>query len=173
MLDGGRQGAPTAAPDAWLVTDERAELIREIRELARDIGVEPRVGRFSSGELSVRPRKVVHTSHDTYGYVIEAEGLRICWAPEFWAFPRWAGGADMLFADAAGWDRPIRFAGGVGGHAAALDVAEQARRRGVRRLVFCHIGRPTIRAIEAGLHPPFGEFGRDGAVYHPLRWRRR
>jgi hypothetical protein len=28
--------------------------------------------------------------------------------------------------------------------------------------VFAHIGRPTIRAIDAGHRPPFGEFGRDG-----------
>ena len=28
-----------------------------------------------------------------------------------------------------------------------------------------HIGRPTIRALDAGERPPFGEVGRDGAVY--------
>lgn len=173
MLDGGRRGAPKGPLEAWLVTDERAELIPEIRKVAMDLEAEPRVGPFSAGGLSVRPRKVAHTSHDAFGYLIEAEGLRICWAPEFWEFPRWARGADLLFADAAGWERPIRFAGGVGGHTAALDVAERARRRGVRRLVFCHIGRPTIRAMDQGLRPPFGEFGRDGAVYHPLRWSRR
>jgi hypothetical protein len=26
--------------------------------------------------------------------------------------------------------------------------------------VFAHIGRPTIKAIDAGLQPPFGETGR-------------
>ena len=51
-------------------------------------------------------------------------------------------GADPMFADAAGWARPIRFAKGTGGHAPALEVAEQAARHGVRRLVFAHIGRP-------------------------------
>jgi hypothetical protein len=70
-----------------------------------------------------------------------------------------------MFADAAGWARPIRFAHGAGGHAAAVDVAGQAARHGVRRLVFAHIGRPTIAAIEAGHRPAFGEFGADGAVY--------
>jgi hypothetical protein len=70
-----------------------------------------------------------------------------------------------MFADAAGWARPIRFARGTGGHAAALAVAEQAIRRGVRRLVFAYIGRPTIAAIDAGQAPPFGEFGGDGASY--------
>ena len=32
-----------------------------------------------------------------------------------------------MFADAAGWNRAIRFAGGAGGHMPALQVAEQAR----------------------------------------------
>lgn len=70
-----------------------------------------------------------------------------------------------MFADAAGWNRPIRFAGDVGGHAAALDVAERARRAGVRRLVLAHIGRPTIRALDRGDRLPFGEVGRERARY--------
>ena len=85
------------------------------------------------------------------------------WAPEFFRFPSWAAGADVLFADASGWDRPILFAGGAGGHAAALDVALRAGATGVRRLVFAHIGRPTIRATDAGARAPLGELGRDGA----------
>ena len=172
MLDGGEARAPEGPLDAWLVTDAGAELIREIGAAARERGVKPAVARFDSPGLAIRPRKVAHTSHDTYGYLIEAEGLHIAWAPEFCRFPRWAAGVDLLFADAAGWNRPIRFAGGVGGHAATLDVAAEARRRGARRLVFAHIGRPTIRAMDSGLRPPFGEFGRDGATYHPRRWRR-
>jgi predicted transcriptional regulator len=60
---------------------------------------------------------------------------------------------------------PIRFVGGAGGHASACSVAEEARRRGVRRLVFAHIGRPTIRAIDAGERPPFGQFGHDRQVF--------
>jgi hypothetical protein len=35
----------------------------------------------------------------------------------------------------------------------------------VKRLVFAHIGRPTIKAIDAGERPVFGEFGADGDVY--------
>ena len=35
----------------------------------------------------------------------------------------------------------------------------------VKRLVFTHIGRPTIRAIDAGERPVFGEFAADGDVY--------
>jgi hypothetical protein len=63
---------------------------------------------------------------------------------------------------------PIRLAGSVGGHAAALDVPEEARRRGVARLVFTHIGRPTIRATDAGERLPFGELGVDGAPLPPV-----
>jgi hypothetical protein len=46
-----------------------------------------------------------------------------------------------------------------------LAVARDAREREVKRLVFAHIGRPTIRAIDAGTRPPFGEFGEDGRCY--------
>lgn len=62
-------------------------------------------------------------------------------------------------------DASIRFARGAGGHAAALDVAEAAQRAGIGRLVFAHIGRPTIRAIESGAKPLFGELGVDGDVW--------
>jgi hypothetical protein len=74
-------------------------------------------------------------------------------------------GADLMFAEAAGWARPIRFAKGTGGHAPALAVAEQAARHRVRRLVFAHIGRPAIAALDAGLVPPFGEIGAERARY--------
>lgn len=59
----------------------------------------------------------------------------------------------------------IRFPGGVGGHASVRDTAERARRRPVRRLVFAHIGRPSIRAQEAGERPPYGEWGVEGRTY--------
>lgn len=70
-----------------------------------------------------------------------------------------------MFADAAGWSRPIRFRGGVGGHAAVLDTASAAHDAGVRRLVFAHIGRPTIRAIDSGAFPLYGEIGQEGSDY--------
>jgi len=44
-------------------------------------------------------------------------------------------------------------------------VAEQAVTHRARRLVFAHIGRPTIAALDAGRIAPFGEFGADGAAY--------
>ncbi|HYX79695.1 MAG TPA: hypothetical protein VE976_03700 [Actinomycetota bacterium] len=33
------------------------------------------------------------------------------------------------------------------------------------RLVFAHIGRPTIRAMDRGERAPFGEFASDGQVF--------
>jgi hypothetical protein len=136
---------------------------RPAGETAR--GLVPRAGSYAEAGLDVTPHPVVHTSHPTVGYLIAAAGRKVAWAPEFLEFPGWAAGSDLMFADAAGWARPIRFAHGAGGHAAALTVAEQAIRHGVRRLVFAHIGRPTIAAIDVGQVPPFGEFGADAASY--------
>jgi len=173
VLDGG--GDPGSFPsvvDGWLVTDERSELIREIRELARERGTEPVVERFSARGLTLDPMPVIHTSHPTFGYSIRAEERHIVWAPEFFVFPEWASQSDLMFADAAGWDRAIQFSGSVGGHAAALAVSRVAKERQVGRLVFAHIGRPTIRAMDRGERPPFGCFGYDGARFEPRRWRR-
>lgn len=164
-IDGGPGAEPDGPVAAWLVTDEHAELIRQLRRLAAERGLAPRVGGFQGDGLTITPYPVVHTSHPAYGYLIEADGRRAAWAPEFLEFPDWAAGADLMFAEAAGWARPIRFARGAGGHAPALTVAEQAVRHGVRRLVFAHIGRPAIAALDAGLAPPFGEIGAEGARY--------
>jgi hypothetical protein len=64
-----------------------------------------------------------------------------------------------------GGSGPIRFAYGVGGHACVRDIAVAARAAGVRRLVFAHIGRPSIRAIDQGQRPPFGQWGREGEEF--------
>jgi hypothetical protein len=165
MLDGGPGAEPQGRLDAWLITDERGELIRELRILARKRGIVPHVGRYSFNGYRLTPRSVVHTSHPTFGYLLKASGKTVVWAPEFFQFPRWAQGADLMFAEAAGWNRPIRFAKGAGGHSPVLEVAAEGRRRGVRRLVFAHIGRPTIRAMDAGQRSPFGEFGIEGQMY--------
>jgi hypothetical protein len=167
MLDGGGASARPSPVDAWLVCDTRAELMPEIRRCCRALGLRPVVGGLTAEGVMIEPLPVVHTSHPTAGYLIRAERRRVVWAPEFWEFPVWASGADLMFADAAAWRRPIRFAGGVGGHATVQDTAEQARRHGVGRLVFAHIGRPTIRAIDAGEEPPYGEWGVEGRVYRP------
>ncbi|MER6398596.1 hypothetical protein ABT263_21455 [Kitasatospora sp. NPDC001603] len=68
------------------------------------------------GELRISALPVLHTSNPTCGYRIEAGGRTAVWAPEFWEFPARAAGADLMFAEASGWDRRIRFrGGGVGG----------------------------------------------------------
>lgn len=165
MLDGGPGAEPPGPLAGWLVCDLRSELRREMTALAAGHGLVPQVASLSVGDLAIEPLPVTHTSHPTWGYLLRAGQARVAWAPEFWAFPAWAAGAELLFADAAGWDRPIRFAGGVGGHMAALQVAAEARARQVSRLVFAHIGRPSLRAIDAGLPLPFGEWGRPGRTY--------
>jgi hypothetical protein len=70
-----------------------------------------------------------------------------------------------MFAEAAGWNRPIFFRGRVGGHASVEQVARDALKYKIKRLVFAHIGRPTIKAIDAGKRPVFGEFGTDRCAY--------
>jgi hypothetical protein len=165
MIDGGPGSEPAGRLDAWLVTDMRSELIAQLRKLARSRGLEPGSGDFDGGGLTVRYHPVVHTSHPAGGYLIKSGNRTVAWAPEFWEFPAWASGADLMFAEAAGWNRPIRFAGGAGGHMAAVEVAAVAQAHRVRRLVLAHIGRPTVRAIDRGERPPFGEFGRDGQVF--------
>ena len=70
-----------------------------------------------------------------------------------------------MFAEAAGWNRPILFRGGVGGHASVEQVASDALKYKIKRLVLAHIGRPTIKAMDAGELPVFGEFGADGTVF--------
>jgi hypothetical protein len=165
MIDGGPGAEPPPRIDAWLVTDERAELIGAIRRSAAARGLRPAAASVRSGGLRIEASPVVHTNHPAWGYRIRAGGRTVVWAPEFYRFPPWAGGADLMFAEASGWDRPIRFARGTGGHASVLDIAKAARRRGVRRLVFAHIGRPTLRALARGARPPFGEFASDGQVF--------
>lgn len=166
-LDGGPNAEPDGRLDSWLVTDERAELMPAIRRAARALGVEPVVGSFEADDLLVEPHLVVHTSHPSFGYVIRAAGLMVVWAPEFLRFPDWAARSDLMFAEAAGWSRPIRFARGAGGHASLVEVAGAARANGVRRLVFAHLGRPTLRELDRGERPPFGEIGQVGRTYRP------
>lgn len=102
MLDGGPGAEPAGRLDAWLVTDERAELRSQLRRLAAERGLHPQAGSFQRGELRIDARPVVHTSHPTFGYLIEAPEGTVVWAPEFFEFPRWAYGAGLMFAEAAG-----------------------------------------------------------------------
>jgi hypothetical protein len=165
MIDGGPGASPSGVLDAWLTTDEAGELMPAIRRLAKTRGLTPGIGPFRKDCVAISCKAVQHTNHPSYGCLIRFCERRVVWAPEFFAFPRWARNADLMFAEAAAWDRPIRFAGGAGGHMPALAVALAARRAGVKRLVFAHIGRPTLRAMERGDRPPFGEFARDGQLF--------
>jgi hypothetical protein len=179
MIDGGPGATAVGKLSTWLVTDSQGELIGKIRKLARLKGLEPEIRTFRSDELVVQPRAVIHTSHSAYGYLIHTAGKKIVWAPEFLMFPRWAKNADLMFAEAAGWKRPILFRGGAGGHACVSQVASDAQKYRVTQLVFAHVGRPTIKALDTGERPLFGDFGSDGDVYRLrndgsfLRLRRR
>ena len=158
-------GVPAGRLSAWLVSDERSELRRELRVLSAARGLQPSVGAVSIADLVIEPRPVAHTSHPTWGYLLRLPMASAARAPEIWAFPAWAAGVDLMFADAAGWNQPIRFAGGTGGHMSALQVAQQARDHQVARLVFAHIGRPALRAIDAGHCLPYGERDKPGRTY--------
>ena len=164
-FDGGPGAVPPGRLDAWLVTDERSELRSALRRLAADRNVAPVMAGFVADDLHIEALPVAHTNHPTCGFRIMTTAGVAVWAPEFWTFPPWAAGADLMLAEAASWNRPIRFRGSVGGHACVRDVAAAALEEGVRRLIFVHIGRPSIRAIDAGLQPPFGEWGIEGRTY--------
>ena len=163
------RGRAAAGRDSWLVTDERAALIAQLRRPARSSEATPAVDECRSGTLTITPRTVVHTSHPTFGYVIRVPEGRVVWAPEFFRFPRWAAGADLMFAEAAAFSRPILFAKGVGLHATAPSVCRTTRKHHVKRFVLTHIGRPTIRALDSGGRPELGEVGEDGSVYLLVR----
>jgi hypothetical protein len=165
MIDGGPGAEPTGRLAAWLVSDERSELRRELRELTAARGLHPAVATACVADLVIEPHPVAHTSHPTWGYLLRVPTASAAWAPEFRAFPAWAARVDLMFADAAGWNRAIRFAGGAGGHMSALQVAEQAHLVLAGLLVFAHIGRPSLRAIDAGYRLPFGEWGQPGHTY--------
>lgn len=150
---------------AWLLTDMRGEHVSKVRQAARRWNVIPSQRRLTVEGVMITPMPVVHTNHPTCGYLIETPYRKIAWCPEYYAWPKWCRNLDLMFSEAAGWDRPIHFAGKVGGHMCVYDIAKKARQNQIKKLVYCHIGRPVLRAMDLGLHPPFGEFGREGGRY--------
>jgi hypothetical protein len=87
MLDGGLGAEPTGTLAAWLVTDGRSELRRELRMLSAARGLHPSVGTVSIADLVIEPRPVAHTSHLTWGYLRRLPMASAARAPEIWAFP--------------------------------------------------------------------------------------
>lgn len=95
-FDGGPGAEPAGRVDAWLVTDERSELRTALRRLAAEHGVALAMAGHTAGDLHLKPHPVAHTSHPTCGYAIRAGDRLVVWAPEFWRFPAWAAGADLI-----------------------------------------------------------------------------
>ncbi|EUA52558.1 hypothetical protein I552_8666 [Mycobacterium xenopi 3993] len=84
MLDGGGSADPGSRLDAWLVCDDHAELMPQIRRRAAELGVRPAIASFGADAVRLQPLPVRHTSHPTVGYLIETACQRAVWAPEFW-----------------------------------------------------------------------------------------
>jgi hypothetical protein len=57
MLDGGPGAAPAGRLDAWLVTDERAELRSQLRRLAAERGLRPHAGSFQRVRCGSTPAR--------------------------------------------------------------------------------------------------------------------
>lgn len=89
MIDGGPTAQPRGRVHAWLVTDERAELIAALRRLASAHRLTPVAQSAERGARLVERRPVVHTNHPTYGYrITDGTGATAVWAPEFLEFRR-------------------------------------------------------------------------------------
>jgi hypothetical protein len=143
---------------AWLVTS--SEALPHVNRLMHKAGVQPYMGSLHVEGLDVEPHQVRLGAGSAFGYLIKTDGRRVVWAPRFSEFPRWARGADLMFADGGGWT-PEPF----GDHASVQEVSKQARKHGVRKLVFGHILAPTIRAMGKGLRPSYGDIGEPGNIY--------
>lgn len=115
-------------------------------------------------DLLIQPRPVRHTSHPTVGYELQTAGQTVVWPPGFWKFSSWARAADLMFAEAAGWDRPIAFAGGSVGNWTWCTSPRRLRSWGAA-LVFARLGRPTIRVLDRG-PAALREVARDGQVFY-------
>ena len=164
MIDGGPGAEPPERLDAWLVTDERAELMAEIRRSAAARGLLPCAGSFRS---SVAHRGQAGRPHQP----------RRLWLPHPSGRPHGHLGPGILSIPAVGAPGRSHVRGGLcvessdpvcrrgRGPRRRVTIAEAARRWGVRRLVFAHVGRPTLWALAQGATPPFGEFAVDGQVF--------
>jgi len=160
----------TAAGGSRLVTDERGELRAALRRLAAQRGRTPAATTYVGGGLDVVPRPVAHTSHPTYGYAIRAGSRLVVWAPEFWTFPEWAAGADLMFAEPpAGTGRSVSAVVRAGTRPCCVPPPTPRRPAYAGWCTRTSAG-PSLRAIDAGLVPPGGEWGEPGRTYRlPVR----
>ena len=113
LLDGGGE-VPAEPLVGWLVTDRQCELIAQIRRLARPLGLRPQVIPLVLDGVAITPWPVQHTSHPTFGYLIDSAGRRAGWAPEFVAFPYVGGGRGSAVRRCRGLAAadPLRAGGG-------------------------------------------------------------
>ena len=154
MLDGGGSADPGRPLDAWLVSDEHAELMPCVRRRAAELGVAPGRGCIQA-DAGVAAAGAVHLTSE----------LRISDRDDPAAGRVGAGVLGVTPVGGRGRSH-VRRCGGV----EPADPVRPRRRRprlcarrgggaphtaGVRRLVFAHVGRTSIRAIDRGERPPF------------------
>ena len=93
------------------------------------------------------------------GYLVKAGDHRIAYAPKFTSFPAWAEDADLLVTYAGSWRTDAHF---TTEHLAVDELSKSANEFGVRRTIYLPVGKGAVRAMNTGLTPPNGEWGRDG-----------
>ena len=71
-----------------------------------------------------------------------------------------------MFSDAAGWNRPpYSICQARRRTCCGARRAEAAQAINVARLVFAHVGKPTIRALDVGKSFPFGDLGQERTTH--------
>jgi hypothetical protein len=150
-FDGGPGSEPPENIHAWLVCDVHSGFQPERRRIAHESAMpEPVVAPYDHPPLRIEPMPL--TSF-VYGYRITA-GHRVgVWTPVIEEFPAWATGADLMLAD------------GTDGQMSLGDIAAEAKRLQIRRLVFARLGDAAVTAMDEGKRPPFGEWGEEGRAY--------
>ncbi len=157
LFDGGQDVTPEIVRryadsiDAMFISDPGGDAAPSIRRLAEALGTrciapeekdeEQRL--FESSGVEVVALPVKHTNRPTFGYLISVNGTSIAWAPEFSEVPDWLDDVDFAFVEASSWSHPIRFIGGVGGHAAVVETIAELRKRNIGTVVLSHIGKQT------------------------------
>jgi hypothetical protein len=150
-FDGGPGSEPPENIHAWLVCDVHSGLQPELRRISHEAAMpEPVVAPYDHPPLHIEPMPLASL---VYGYRITT-GHRIgVWASVIGEFPSWAAGADLMFAD------------GTDGQVSLGDIAAEAKRLEIRRLVFARLGDAAVLAMDEGKRPRYGEWGEEGRAY--------